>query len=436
MRAPVETNDVAARCLAALLDAPGRLPPEADALADLALDDARPLFAGVVEPLADRFEPSLSEAYRLLFARVVSRARRAPGFDAVDRALVEASLETEADLLERGRRPSPAPPSAPRKAFVLSRVTLGADVAVSSVVLGRLARHYPEAEIVLVGSRKAGELFASSPRVRLAELSYPRGGGLADRLGAWLATRELLARETAGLGPGDFLVVDPDSRLTQLGLLPVASDASYLFFDSRAAGGSSDSAVGELTARWLSDVFGGPCDDRPFVALPAEDLERGRRFREALAKPLAAVNFGFGGNPAKRLDGDFEAQTVLELLRRGYAVALDRGFGDEELARSGAVLAAVEAAGFSPDETLAFQGPLAGFAGYIAAADLFVGYDSACGHLAAALGVPGVDVFSGAVSPRMRLRWRPWGAAPGTVIPVEPGDEPETVLGRLREAVP
>src|SRR5690606_29957354 len=128
------------------------------------------------------------EAYRRLFARVVAVARRASGFEAVGRALAEEGLRSEEDLLERSRRPSPSrPPSAPRKAFVLSRVTLGADIAVSSVALARLARQYPDAEIVLVGSRKAGELFASSPRVRLAELAYPRGGRLLDRLGAWLA---------------------------------------------------------------------------------------------------------------------------------------------------------------------------------------------------------------------------------------------------------
>ena len=38
------------------------------------------------------------------------------------------------------------------------------------------------------------------------------------------------------------MVIDPDSRLTQLGLIPVCDDSRYFFFESRAFGGSLNAA--------------------------------------------------------------------------------------------------------------------------------------------------------------------------------------------------
>src|SRR5207244_1688205 len=84
-------------------------------------------------------------------------------------------------------RPAAESPRAPRttgRAYVLSRVTLGADVAVTSVLLDAAKSRYPDAEMVFVGSRKSYELFEADPRVRHREAPYARGGALADRLRA------------------------------------------------------------------------------------------------------------------------------------------------------------------------------------------------------------------------------------------------------------
>ena len=51
---------------------------------------------------------------------------------------------------------------------------------------------------------------------------------------------------------------------------------------------------------------------------------------------------------------------------------------------------------------ITWEGSLSGLAGLIGVADLYVGYDSAGGHLAAALGVPAISLFAGAASARMR----------------------------------
>src|SRR5580698_8207482 len=93
---------------------------------------------------------------------------------------------------------------------------------------------------------------AASRSAREPVRPYGRTGSLADRLAAW-----------PKLGNG--IVIDPDSRLTQLGLLPVCPDENYYFFESRSYGGDSDASLPDLTRRWVAETF--DIDDaRPFIA--------------------------------------------------------------------------------------------------------------------------------------------------------------------------
>ncbi|HBY59921.1 MAG TPA: hypothetical protein DEH78_08860, partial [Solibacterales bacterium] len=79
-------------------------------------------------------------------------------------------------------------------------------------------------------------------------------------------------------------------------------------------------------------------------------------------------------------------------------------------------------------------GPFAPFAATIAASRLYVGYDSAGQHVAAACGVPLVTVFAGFVSPRMLNRWQPSGTGPVAVVPVHDPD-PGIVLAETLRAL-
>ena len=56
-----------------------------------------------------------------------------------------------------------------------------------------------------------------------------------------------------------------------------------------------------------------------------------------------------------------------------------------------------------------WDGSFAGFASIISGAHLYVGYDSAGQHVAAACGVPLISIFAGFPAPRMFQRWRPTG---------------------------
>ncbi|HEX8986307.1 MAG TPA: glycosyltransferase family 9 protein [Bryobacteraceae bacterium] len=363
------------------------------AAADLQLliaRDSPALFGIVAEGLSDRFEPRLAEPYAEIFA------------EAIAAVLPE---HKPADLVERYRRVRRVRfcEQDPRAVFVLSRVTLGADVAVTSVILDGVKRRFPLARIVFAGPRKSYELFAADARVEHLEVSYGRAGSPRGRIGVCPALDE----------PGS-IVVDPDSRITQLGLLPVSPDDRYYFFDSRSYGGDGGESLGCLARRWVAETFG-VSDARAYIA-PAERPEPAAEI---------AVSLGVGGNLAKLVKPPFEAGLLQALAARG-SLAVDAGAGGEEAAR------VARAAGKLPAVT--WQGSFAGFASLISRARLYAGYDSAGQHVAAACGVPLVTVFAGAPSERFRERWRPTGPGPIEVIRAE-GRTPEAVLDDSLRAV-
>lgn len=353
------------------------------------------LFGIWVEGLADRFEPALCDAYARLFAQAAAY---------VDPALDADKLATR---YQRVRRVRPAVGN-PSRVYVLSRVTLGADVAVTSVLMTAARRRFPEAELFLAGPRKNFELFAGDSGIRHAPIEYRRGS-LRERLEA-AAELQTLFREPR------TLVIDSDSRFTQLGLLPVCDEDWYYFFESRGYGGASGRALPELAAAWAEETFG-VSGAKPFVAL------------ENSPQPGAhiAISLGVGENPAKRIPDPFEEELISLLAQSGQCLAIDAGAGGAEAER---VRRAVDRAGVPA--TL-WDGSFAGFASIIAGSRLYVGYDSAGQHVASACGVPLISIFAGFPAPRMLARWRPTGDH-ATVIRVDRPDPAETIR-RVREAL-
>lgn len=367
--------------------------PWSDALLRRALveDDGRSLFSVVVERLADLFEPRLCDEYARLFARVVELLK--PDIRAVD-------LMTR---YERVREVRPCRRRTVRKIFVLSRVTLGADVAVTSVIMDALRRRFPEAQIYLAGPRRNWELFENKGGISHLPAPYPRSGSLVERLNQW-------GQFTAP----DSIVVDPDSRLTQLGILPVCDEEDYCFFESRSFGGDGNEPLPILASRWTAEVF--ETGGRPWIA----------------PKPLempcdVAVSFGTGGNEQKRVPGSFEEQILRYLTGMGLRVMLDGGAGGPESTRARDLA-------FHVRGVTVFEGAFAPFASMISQASLYLGYDSAGGHVAAAAGVPLVSVFAGHPGQRMLHRWAPWGLGERRIVSVE-ADSPGVVLERTKEAI-
>ena len=192
-----------------------------------------------------------------------------------------AALEARYQRVRRVRAVS----MEPQHVFVLSRVTLGADVAVTSVLLDAAKRRFPRARIVFVGPLKNFELFAGDARLEHAPVEYQRGS-LRDRLAVWSELRALC-------DAADALVLDPDSRLTQLGLLPICPDERYHLFESRAYRRSeprpSGSGCLSLTVASLAAGRAGrakPCRWRA----PARTLRSPRRRERRRESPSAWVS--------------------------------------------------------------------------------------------------------------------------------------------------
>ncbi|HVY93091.1 MAG TPA: hypothetical protein VHA14_10095, partial [Bryobacteraceae bacterium] len=312
-------------------------------------------FRDVIEPLGDSFDPAQAAAYERIMRVWIP-----------PRASVTPSIPGKVDTV-----------------YVLSRVTLGADIKIVSPILDAMKRRFPAARIVFVANRKSGELFAADSRVEHLPADYPRSGPVSARI-EW--AREL-ALELAG---GDAIVVDPDSRITQLGLVPIAPPGRTFHFSSRNVGRETEN-LSDLVRSWLREAFG--VDGASYIATRQEEA--------AGARPLAAVSLGVGDNESKRVGGDFEARLIGELGTRYGTVWVDRGAGGEEARR---VTAAVEASG-AAEKVRFWEGGFAGFASIISQSDLYVGYDSAGQHAAAAAGIPLITIFAGAPSERFRNRW-------------------------------
>jgi len=396
---------LAAECLRSLLAGDDGWVDPADELARLAVleDDEAPasraIFSGVVELLADRFEPAAADAYRRFFARVLSHC---------------AGL-----AFDPAREPGSAGPIAEgadvRRVIVPSRVTVGADVALTIPAVARILDRYSDAEVFFWGGASSGSLLPRDSRVRFEPFDYPRRGGLRARLEAWTRMRERIAAEVWDEGTW---VLDLDTRWSQAGMLPLTpGDERYLFWESRSDRPESSAPLAELASEWLANILG---VGHPPSGLAIEPADLG-----AVDRPVAVVNFGVGGNDAKRLGEAFERGVLESLKDAGYAVLLDQGFGPQEEARARRI---AEGGAAELRKTT-----IAELAGLIAGADLYVGYDSAGGHIAASLGVRAIDVFAGAVSPKMVERWSPWGRRAAEVIAVEAGESDESVLARVRE---
>jgi ADP-heptose:LPS heptosyltransferase len=409
---------------------------------------ARAIFTSVVEKLADSFDPRAVGAYNRLFAQLIEHCRKTERGRAIDRELHDLGVRGEDDLVARAERLRNVQRLGEKtnvdRVIMLSRVTIGADVAITSVIIERLKREFPAAEITLVGGGKVAELFGGDQRLRFCEISYQRSSTLIERLLSWI---DLLGRVRALANEPDVnqcLIVDPDSRLTQLGLLPLATTTGdYVFFPSREYASDTDLSLGELTSRWASDIFGASETILPRLALADSDLrvaaETTRQLRQGNQSPLVAINFGVGENPLKRVGEDFEKQLVASLIQGGAKVILDKGAGESEARRAEAIInyavsfglvRVAEADGSDLKDSLArdrlsetslfaLRGSVGLLAAMIGQSDLYIGYDSAGQHIAAALGVPCLDVFAGFSSARMLRRWRPTGPSEVRVISVD-----------------
>ncbi len=175
----------------------------------------------------------------------------------------------------------------------------------------------------------------------------------------------------------------------------------------------------ELTRRWAAETFG--IADAKAYAAPLDWISEADT-------GIVTISLGVGENAAKRIPDPFEEELLKLLAHSGATLWVDRGAGGEEAAR---VERAIARSGASVQT---WDGSFAGFAAMIARSKLYVGYDSAGQHVAAACGTPLISVFAGFSCPRMFSRWRPTGLGRIDVIRVDKPD-PALVLDQIRRGI-
>ncbi|HEX3132673.1 MAG TPA: hypothetical protein VHX44_03710 [Planctomycetota bacterium] len=236
------------------------------------------------------------------------------------------------------------------------------------------------------------------------------------------------------------LVVAPDSRLDQLGLLPVGDDTRYLLWENLQGENATPQSLALLLDGWLARTLALPALPvvAPRVALdPAATAMRDRLHSAFGPAPLAAVKLDHGGNAAKALPKAAEVQILRHLRELGWRILLDRGFGTDELANSDALLAELGWTAVDIDDSgkglgravselapssladaplIRFHGSIAGWAAALANCGHALSYDSVGHHLAGALGVPVTVAFTGHSDPAFPVAWQPRGRASVQVV--------------------
>jgi ADP-heptose:LPS heptosyltransferase len=410
---------------------------------------ARALFSIIIESLCDEFEELQTETYNRVMTQVINFCRRLSAGKKLDRSLNDFLIHSRKDLLERIQTIRMENRFLPRhrdikKILLLSRVTIGADVAVTSIIIQRLAELYPKAEMVLIGGGKLNEIYGGNPRIRLQKAEYERNGGLLERLSNWQLVLNIIQQELATCPLDNTILIDPDSRLSQLGVLPIIPLDHYYFFDSRSdVSFAGNMSMAQLTNAWLDKVTGVDNFRYPGVWLLPDPMQKAvglyNRLRNNGTRRVIAINFGVGGNPRKKVGRLLEQELLMSLLREpNTVIVLDKGLGEKELQYSNSLLDAVKQNGYPIEDAvfaaefnsdissgvIGLQTRIGEIAAIIAKCDEYIGYDSACQHIAAALQTPCLTIFAGSNNMRFIRRWSAFGANSCQIVHVDTLSDP------------
>lgn len=411
------------------------------------------LFSYVVESLSDTFLIEDRKALEKVLAHLISRLRVLPQAKEFHQKLNQWGLNNETDLLTRiediygDKKFNPQSLGPVKKVFIPSRVTLGADVLLNILVIEKMKKRFPEAEIVFLGSEKNGAILkGNQPMVRVHPLHYNRRGALLNRFLNWLAVIQAFEEETGELSQGeDYIIINTDSRLLQSGLLPIIPpvEENKRYFSWKPSihyetwKGTSQA---EDLSQWLEATFGMELPGEtiyPKLHFPVEDSAFANKvygILDPIIRPyVVSMSFGVGGNQEKRVKNgpevvsQFELGLFLKLLADGVTIVLDKGFGSEEFEQAAEIIRAVRDKGIEVAEVtgenpglldsaksgnvrlIAFQGTINKFAALINLSDCYIGYDSLGQHLAAALDRDVITIFAGYHSELFPERWRPMG---------------------------
>lgn len=413
---------------------------------------ANALFGIIIESLCDDFEELQTETYNQVIAQVISYCRNLPSGKDLDSNLKRFGIFTRQDLIDRiknirNNSHFAIPEKNIQKILILSRVTIGADIAITSVMLQKLATKFPEAKIVLIGGKKLEEVYGGNLLVKIKNVRYSRKGGVMERLTSWFDVLNAIAEETKNVPAEKTILIDPDSRLSQLGVMPLTKNNNYFFFDSRSVNALNNKmSMVQIANKWLETITGDKnfCYTKVWVRETA--LKTASRIldkiRKTGAKRIIVINFGVGGNLRKKVGAHFEEKLLLTLLKEPDTVIfLDKGFGEDETGQANSLINTVNKNGYDVSHAvfnsadnkkishgvIGIECKIGEIAALISKSDEFIGYDSACQHIAAALNTPCLTIFAGSNNMRFIRRWSAFGKESCQIVHVDTLTNPLSV---------
>ena len=414
---------------------------------DKDFDASKMLFKNLIEPLMDSFTTKGRKAYLEIFSKIISDIRKYSKASRIDEYLDRFGLNTQKQIYERSKNLTMTYKSFNnekikkiKKIFILSRVTIGADVAVTSIIIERIMRLFPKAEIFFIGPKPQIQLFRGNSRLNFLELSFSKKTNIISKLESWADIVDIIENNTNKLNKEEYLIVDPDSRISQLGVMPLPVDMeNYLFFNSSVKDIEQKNCkilnIAETTNKWLNEVFNIQSNFYyPKVWVKdVQFLDKLYSFPKLTDKPIVYVSFGVGGNDKKRLGVGFEKRLIFELINKDCTVILSKGIGHEEeiinkiinsITKKDIEVIEINCNSYNissnkEKKLLVHKGSLAEFATLISKSDYYIGYDSLGQHLAAALEVPLTAIMAGFINEYFRYRWNPCGKGIINVIQVD-----------------
>ena len=370
------------------------------------------LYQKIIIPLCDDFTSRGVHLTNLILATLILQAARLNS-PKCKKALDKAGLYTEKDILARIERVHNNPPPQQKyikKICLLSRVTIGADINITSIILQRLHHFFPDIPITIIGPNHLPQLFCQS-FISHKRFEYQPNSSNSSHLTQWVELQQLIDHDQAGVTDQEFLLIDPDTRLSQLGLLPLAPEQCTHILPSRVDQ-ALPLSLPEITNQWLDALLQETAYKHPLFQLCT------------LVKPATnttftiTINFGVGNDANKRISLLFEQELIVALIRKGNTkVILDSGKGQEETEQASAIetfLTDQDIIQNVPNSFKRIHDSISTLASHIENSNLFIGYDSCSGHIATACHTPTIICFKGAPNSRFLERWQPQNQSKAT----------------------
>ena len=430
------------------------------------------LFEEIVERLFDSFSREDRLVFYEIFAQVLSICREKSNGAMLGEMLKKYGLKSEDDLIRRvelifGRKPyswNKKKREGVSKVIIPTRVTIGADIAITSIAIERAKELFPSAEIVFLCNPRIKNLFSGDPKVRTVDYLYRRRGTLVERLEDTIQACNIVSKETKGIK--NYVIIDPNSRVFQTGMIPCTAETERYYYLQDTLRDDEVETVRSHCQNvnfWFDENFGGRGGitlPRVYLTQEAKDFASSIKEKFKLnTQHLISISFGFGGNDAKRVGGNFEirlperlientpyprtllleigihaserrqADSILQNLvankKRVVRITAEEGeymielwYGDSESPDIGKpdLKATVKDISefiyrdenWRPD-LIAFHADLGNTAAIYGMCHQYIGYDSKGQHIAAALGTPSITLFTDFGSLYFTKRWTPSG---------------------------